>query len=348
MILLTSGLVVTFTRLVAAQPAAGALSSNGSPQQPAMLLAQAAPQTATPPTDQVRPPIDSAVAAPAAAPSLPNRKIAPGDLLSISVLDEPDLSATYRVAPDGALSLPLMKSGLRAGGLLPRELETEIVRAWVEQQILVHPIVSVSVQEYAAALISVVGDVKSPGQYPITGSITLLEALTKAGWVTPAAASELLFSKSESEAPRKIDISRILAMSSDPTVNLTLTGGELIDVPDAPKVWVTGETSKAQAVPIRSPADATVLKVVTSASAAPAHGATQHYARTAYIYRADAQGVRHPIEIPLKDIMNRKVKDVPLQADDILLIPALLGEKRPPKKQVPSDTKPPSAPKVTQ
>ena len=218
--------------------------------------------------------------------------------------------------------MPLLANRMKVEGLLPRELEAEIARELVDEQILVHPVVGVSIMEYATRQISVVGDVKIPGQFNITGPISLLEALAKAGWTTPDAGPDLQFSKSAADAPRTINIEQ-LQKNADPTINVTLTGGEVVNVPDAPKVWVTGNVTHPQAVPVKRPGDATVLKVVASAE-----GLTQYYNKTAYIYRADGTGQRHEIIVPLKDIMHRKAQDVPLVVDDILLIPDDNGTKR--------------------
>ena len=133
----------------------------------------------------------------------------------------------------------------------------------------------------------------------------------------------MLLTRSDSEAPRKINIAELLQASTDTSVNVMLTGGEVINIPDAAKIWVTGNVSKPQAVAVKNPGDATVLKILANVE-----GLTQYYAKTAYIYRPDLTGVRREISIPLKDMMHRKAKDVPLMADDILLIPDDNGAKR--------------------
>ena len=271
---------------------------------------------------QVRPIVDTVVAAPTATATLPDHPLVANDLLSIVVFDEPGLSKTSRVGADGMLVMPVLKSGLHVAGMLPRELEATIAHELMEQQILVHPIVTVSILDYAQHLVSVVGNVKTPGQFSIATPITLLEALAKAGWTTSEAGSELIFTKSPTDTPQRINILR-LQTTADPAINVILTGGEVINVPDALKVWVTGNVTKPQAVPIRNPADATVLKVIASAE-----GLTQYYAKTAYIYRPDTTGVRHEIPVPLSKIIHHKAQDVSLLADDILLVPDDNGVKR--------------------
>jgi protein involved in polysaccharide export with SLBB domain len=171
-------------------------------------------------------------------------------------------------------------------------------------------------------MISVVGDVKIPGQFTVTAPISLYEALAKGGWTTTDAGADVLLTKSPADPPMRINLLQ-LQLGKDASLNPMLTGGEVVNVPDAPKVWVTGNVTKPQAVPIRTPADASVLKVVASAE-----GLTQYYNKTAYVYRANASGNRTEIVIPLWAIMHRKAQDVALMSDDILLIPDDNGTKR--------------------
>lgn len=264
-----------------------------------------------------RPVTDTPIAAPVANTSMPDHKIVPNDLLSITVFDEPELTRPgIRVSEDGTIVMPELTNRQKIEGMLPREIEAKIRQAYIDDQILVNPIVSVSIMEYAAKQISVIGDVKIPGQFNITQPITLMEALAKAAWTTADAGDILLFNKSPSDPPQTINLDD-LQKSTDSSLNVLLTGGEVVNVPDAPKVWVTGNVSHPQSVPIRRPGDATVLKVLASVQ-----GLTQYYNKMAYIYRADTpNGPRHEIPVPLKEMMHRKAQDMPMMTDDILLIP---------------------------
>lgn len=271
---------------------------------------------------QVRPVIDTPMTAPAANTSLPDHPIVPNDLLSIMVFDEPGLSKTARVSADGTIQMPVLKDPIKVVGLLPRDVEAKVSQELLDEQILVHPVTAVSIVEYASKMVSVVGDVKIPGQFTVTAPITLYEALAKAGWTTTDAGADLLLTKSSKDAPVRINLLQ-LQLGKDSSINPMLTGGEVVNVPDAPKVWVTGNVTKPQAVPIRTPSDASVLKVVASAE-----GLTQYYNKTAYIYRANATGNRTEIAVPLWAIMHRKAQDITLASDDILLIPDDNGTKR--------------------
>ena len=112
-------------------------------------------------------------------------------------------------------------------------------------------------------------------------------------------------------------------MGTDPSLNIMLTGGEVVNVPDAQKVWVTGNVTRPSPVPFRTLSDATVLKVIASAG-----GLTPYYNKMAYIYRLDTTGTRREIPVQLKNLMHRKVPDVQLFSDDILLVPDDNGNNR--------------------
>ena len=270
-----------------------------------------------------RPVVDTPIAAQAANTTLPDRKVAPNDLISIVVFDEPEVSRpAVRVGSDGTVVIPVLPQPVAVAGLLPREIESVVSKALVDAQILVHPTVSVGILEYAYRQISIQGQVRIPGQFNITQPITLFEALAKAGGVTPDAGSIVLVSKTAMEVPQKIDLNE-LQKNPEPSTNITLTGGELISVPDAPKLYVTGNVAKPGPIPVKTPDDATVLKVVAAAG-----GLTPYYNKSAYIYRVDATGKRQEIIVPLRDIYQRKAQDVNLIADDILLIPDDNGYKR--------------------
>lgn len=257
--------------------------------------------------------------------SQPDRKIAPDDRLSIVVRDEPGLSRPdVRVGADGTVRMPQLPDPVAVAGKLPRELDVELEHLLVDKQFLVHPVVTSTILEYAAKSITVVGAVQKPGQLVIYSPLTLFDALARAGWTTDLAAGELTFKSADAAPARTISIDMI-GRSADPALNPLLTGGEVVNVPDAPKVWVTGMVNHSGSIPVRRPGDASVLKLV-----ADAQGLQQYYNKIAYIYRLDpaAAGGFHEIKVPLRDIMQHKAADQNLQAEDILLIPDDNGAKR--------------------
>jgi polysaccharide biosynthesis/export protein len=105
-------------------------------------------------------------------------KIAPLDVVEISVFGVPDLNRTVQVSTTGMVSLPLVKT-IKAGGRTQAQLEKDIA-ARLEAGYLQSPQVSVFVKEYNSQRITVDGAVKKPGIFPTVGKVSLLQAIALA------------------------------------------------------------------------------------------------------------------------------------------------------------------------
>ena len=261
--------------------------------------------------------------------NLPAQKIGPNDLIAVSVYGAPELSRTIRVGADGAVRLPMLKRKIRAEGLLPAALEVSLAEALQEEEVLVDPVVTVTIAEYHSRPIAVAGSVRSPVTFQAVGPVTLLDALTRAGGLSAEAGPEILVSRVQAGpgAEPTALVQRIpvkgLIDAADPELNLRLTGGEEIRVPEVSKIFVVGNVKKPGAYPMPDTAETTVLQVL-----ALAEGLAPYATSRAFIYRRDAAtGGKHEIPIELKQIMKRKAPDVPLAANDILYIPDNSGRR---------------------
>lgn len=107
------------------------------------------------------------------------------DLIDVSVFGVEELSKTVRVNSNGQISLPLIGT-VMAGGLTVPELEADLARRYAADY-LQHPQVTVFIKEYASQRITLEGAVKQPGIYPITGKISLLQAIAEAKGLDPLA-----------------------------------------------------------------------------------------------------------------------------------------------------------------
>jgi len=102
--------------------------------------------------------------------------IGPGDVLDIEVWKEPQLSAKVPVRPDGKITLPLIND-IQAAGRTPLELRAAIQKAL--SKYLENPVVSVSVLGVNKKFF-ILGKVNAPGEYPLNGPITVLQAIALA------------------------------------------------------------------------------------------------------------------------------------------------------------------------
>ena len=143
--------------------------------------------------------------------NLPAQKIGANDLLLITVSDSPELTRTFRVDPTGSLDLPLINRAIRAAGFMPAELERAIAKLLKDADLLVDPIVRVTVAEYHSRPISVAGAVRKPLTFQAIGGVTLLEAITRAEGLSDAAGGEILVSRPGETTPiTRISVRRLM------------------------------------------------------------------------------------------------------------------------------------------
>jgi polysaccharide export outer membrane protein len=109
----------------------------------------------------------------------------PGDVLTISVWKEADLTGDLLVRPDGGISLPL------AGDIAAAGHTADDVRGVIDERLkkyIPNAVVTVAVKQTAGNQVFVVGKVNRPGQYPIIRPVDVMQALSMAGGTTPFAA----------------------------------------------------------------------------------------------------------------------------------------------------------------
>jgi len=261
--------------------------------------------------------------------NLPAQKIGANDLLSITVYGAPELTRSVRVSATGQLSLPMIKEQIQAAGKLPMDLEVRIGQALRDGQILVDPVVTVTIVEYFSRPISVMGAVRKPATFQAIGAVSLLDAIARAEGLSPEAGAEILVTRRQ-QGDAGADISLVqripvkaLIDAADPEFNIALHGGEEIRVPEAGKIFVVGNVKKPGAYTAGDTGDTTVLKML-----ALSEGLAPYASKDAYIFRREASsGTKNEIPLHLSQIMQRKSPDVPLLANDILYIPDNRGKR---------------------
>lgn len=104
-------------------------------------------------------------------------RVGPFDKLQISVYGLPELTQTVQVDSSGRFSLPLLGT-LEGLGKTPDQLSAEIAAGL--RGIVREPRVSVNVEETVNQLVTVDGQVREPGLYPVVGNMTLMRAIATA------------------------------------------------------------------------------------------------------------------------------------------------------------------------
>lgn len=173
------------------------------------------------------------------------------DVLKVTVYDEPSMSGVYRVDPDGSFQYPML-GRLRAIGFKPREI-ADSLKAKLEDGYIRTAQVTVEVEQFRNRSIFIVGEVRSPGKYPMSGDMTLIEALAAAGSTTQQAGTEVLVLRPRSVAetkaltPEQSEQANVTRISLNElqlgrlSQNVSLMEGDTVFVPKAEKFFITGQ-----------------------------------------------------------------------------------------------------------
>ena len=251
--------------------------------------------------------------------NLPQQPIGKEDLLGITVYDSPELTRTFRVNGEGRIRLPMLKSSLLVEGLMPAAVEALIADQLKKEQLLVDPFVTVAIAEYHSRPISINGSVKTPTVFQAIGTVRLLDAIAKGGGLDDKAGGEIIVTRPNGAAgvqsTQRIPVKALLD-GSDPQLNVLLTGGEEIRVPQSGMIVVSGNVKESGVFPVQEGGTTTVLTAI-----AQAKGLGDFQPKMVYIFRPDEQGTRHEIAVDLKAIKMRTQPDVILQPKDLLYVP---------------------------
>jgi polysaccharide export outer membrane protein len=241
--------------------------------------------------------------------------IGPGDLVSVSVLQAPELNQRARVTDTGELSLTL-GGKVKLEGLTPEQGARAIEQALIEGQFLVGPAVNLIVDQYATQNVSVLGEVKMPGSYPAVTSRSVIEVLAQAGGVTSLADRRITI---ESHQTRQ-RFYYYLSNNADQALQtqVMIFPGDKIIVPRVDVVYVLGDVARPGGFPkATNDSRLTVLQAMSLAGRTPPNAVPS---RTR-LMRKNADGTYQEIHIPLSDMQKGKKPDMALEADDILYVP---------------------------
>jgi len=199
-----------------------------------LLMAPAPPQQPASGAPQPEP-----AAAPRSAPE--GYVIGPNDSLAIAVLEDPDLTAKYRVDEAGMITFPYL-GRVPAAGQTIIQLQDALTRGLANGYIN-HPQVRVDVDAYKSQSVLVTGSVRSPGEITMTGQLTLLAALVRAGSPTADAGDDVQIAhgKSAHDDVAHVNLRDLQLGRGD----MLLQDGDIVYVPPAQHFTITGQVKNS-------------------------------------------------------------------------------------------------------
>jgi polysaccharide export outer membrane protein len=229
--------------------------------------------------------------------------IGPQDVLAITVYDQADLGGKYAVEIDGSFTFPLI-GRIQAGGMTIRNFELELRKALADG-FFKNPQVTVSIEQYRSKRVFVTGEVRSPGSYALTGDMTLIEVLAKAGSTTPNAADEVVVVRGgrgsvQPAADANRETIRVnlndLQSGIGSAQNVDLRDGDTIYVGRAELVYIFGQVKNPGSYPIKT--GTTVLQALSLAGGVTPNGALN---RTNVIRLVN--GAKKDLKVKLTDLV---------------------------------------------
>ncbi|MDO9318364.1 MAG: polysaccharide biosynthesis/export family protein [Gammaproteobacteria bacterium] len=158
--------------------------------------------------------------------------IGPADVLSITVWQQPELSRTVTVRPDGFITYPLL-GDMAVASLTPLQLRDLVAESLKRYVVIMVSEVTVSVDAINSYTVSVMGEVNSPGRFSFQTQVTVIDVLAEAGGFTPfAASSKVVILRKENGVTQRIpfDYRRVERGRSTPE-EMTVFPGDIIMVP---------------------------------------------------------------------------------------------------------------------
>ena len=237
-----------------------------------------------------------------------------GDHLSVQVLGRPDMSARHVMGPDGRISMPLIGT-MRLAAMSREEAAASLETAL--QRYFKRPSVALSVEQYSANRVTVLGRVQNPGVINFDKVPTILEVLARAGGL-PVLDKQATLTRCAIFRGRDkvvwIDLKHLLARS-DPTYNIRLKPNDIVYIPDSgdTSVYVMGAVPRPGAY--RLTPDMSLLDALAQAGGPNEDAASQEIA----IYRPSKQALER---VPLKSLLtaDRRV-NFALEEGDIVYVP---------------------------
>ncbi len=195
----------------------------------------------------------------------PDYRVGGGDVLKVTVYDNPDLAATVRVSSDGTILFPLIGQ-LQIDGLSVSQVADHIAEK-LANGYLINPQVSVFIEDFRSKKAVIMGYVTTPGLYELAGPTSLLELISKAGGLTKDAGDTVTIKRKQpdegsGEAILNVDL-RTISVQSDGSLDIRILDGDSVFVAKAGMFYVTGEVKKPDTYKLVE--GTTVIKAISMA-----------------------------------------------------------------------------------
>lgn len=200
----------------------------------------------------------------ALAPAVAEYMLGAGDVVRVSVYQNPDLTVETRISETGAISFPLLGTVL-IGGRTVGAAEKTIADGLRAGNFVRQPQVTVMLLQVRAHQASVLGQVNRPGRYPIeVADMRLTDLLATAGGVAGTGGDQLVLTGTRNGKPfrQEIDLPNVFSAEQNRANDVLIQNGDVLWVDRAPLVYIYGEVQRPG--PMRLERGMTLMQVLAA------------------------------------------------------------------------------------
>jgi polysaccharide export outer membrane protein len=179
------------------------------------------------------------------------RVLTPQDVITIKVVNQPDMETSTRVETDGTIDFPYV-GRIKAAGLSEDSLARTIERRLAARQIVTDPHVLVEISNFGTQA-SVQGQVGAPGVYTLDRPTNLTQILSRAGGVRDVGVGGTITVRRAHGAIVKTFDSKEVQAGRGPGATLLIANNDEIFVDLAPFYYIYGYVGKPGEFPLTRP-----------------------------------------------------------------------------------------------
>lgn len=196
------------------------------------------------------------------AEPVPEYPLGPGDIVKITVYNNPDLTTEAEISQNGSISFPLVGE-VKVGGLSRAQAERAISQSLGNGGFVPNAHVNMLLLQYRSQQVSVIGEVNKPGKYPINQQVTLTDLIAMAGGITQKGGNTVTIIRKDRNGrttQHEVDFKSVLS-GGNPAKNVRIDSEDIIYVAPAPVFYIYGEVRQPGAYPLA--ADLTVRQALS-------------------------------------------------------------------------------------
>jgi polysaccharide biosynthesis/export protein len=240
--------------------------------------------------------------------------LAPGDQIEIicpDLADAADLKLT--IGPEGTINFPYAGE-IKLEGLTPREAQNLIIKSLKDNQIINNPQITMNVTLARNYSVTLLGEVKTPGRYPVFSTTPLSIIISTAGGLTLNADLHVLISHADGSEPQDVELSR--DMHDLHTLNAVVIPGDVVAIVTSGTFFALGEFNHPGAFQVVGTQHMTLLQAIASAG-----GPTPYAGLSKCRLLRTVNGHREEILFDMLKLQKGQIADPLVHTDDIIYAP---------------------------